>query len=160
MAFAFVNIFEASIASKIHDFARLPDEITVRVIYQNHPLAQEESYLVTLPRDACAADLQRYMAGVPMFKQHHWKPCEMDFYVGGSIAETWRLPLGEDDMIDDSRPLRLHLVQRDSPSDDDDDDATPTHLDSDESDPEDEDGSGPWRIGTSMRRALHWELLR
>ena len=159
MAFAFVNIFESSIASKIHDYARLPSVITVRVIYQNHPLVQEEIYEVTLPRDACAADLQRYMAEIPMFKQHHWKPCEMDFYVGGSIADTWRIPLGEDDILDDSRPLHLHLVQRESPSDDDDDD-TPTHLDSDESDTEDEDDSGPWRIGTSMRRALHWELLR
>ena len=158
MAFAFVNIFEASIASKIHDYARLPEEITVRVIYQNHPLAQEQIYEVTLPRDACAADLQRYMAEVPMFKQHRWKPCEMDFYVGGSIADTWRVPLGEDDPLDDSRPLHLHLEFRNSPSDDDDDDRA-TSLD-DESDPEDDDDSGPWRITTSMRRALHWELLR
>ena len=90
-----------------------------------------------------------------MFKQHHWKPCEMDFYVGGSMAETWgRLPLGDDDILDDSRPLHLQLEFRNSPSDDDG-----THLD-DESDTEDEDDSGPWRIGTSMRRALHWELLR
>ena len=65
MAFAFVNIFEASIASKIHDYARLPDEINVRVIYHNHPLAQEEIYSVTLPRNACAGDLQRYMAESP-----------------------------------------------------------------------------------------------
>ena len=93
MAFAFVNIFESSIASKIHDYARLPEEITVRVIYQNHPLAQEEIYTVTLPRDACAADLQRYMAEVPMFKQHRWKPCEMDFYVGTSVADPWRVPV-------------------------------------------------------------------
>ena len=157
MAFAFVNIFEASIASKIHDYARLPDEIAVRVIFQNHPLAQEESYLVTLPRDACAADLQRYMAEIPKFKQHRWKPCEMDFYVGGSLAEAWRVPLGEDDILDDSRPLHLQLEFRNSPSDDDDD--TPTHLD-DESDTEDEDDSGPWRITTSMRRAMEWELLR
>ena len=155
MAFAFVNIFESSIASKIHDYARLPEEITVRVIYQNHPLAQEQIYEVTLPRDACAADLQRYMAEVPMFKQHRWKPCEMDFYVGGSVADTWRVPLGEDDPLDDPRPLHLHLEFRNSPSDDDD---TPTHLD--ESDPEDEDDSGPWRITTSMRRALYWELQR
>ena len=158
MAFAFVNIFEASIASKIHDFARLPDEINVRVIYQNHPLAQEEVYSATLPRDACAADLQRYMAEIPLFKQHHWKPCEMDFYVGGNIAEAWRQPLGEDDVIDDSRPLHLHLVQLESPSDDEDD--TATQLGSDESDTEDEDDSGPWRIGTSMRRSMEWELMR
>ena len=157
MAFAIVNIFEASIASKIHDYARLPEHINVRVIYQDHPLAQGESYTVTLPRDACAADLQRYMAEIPMLKQHHWKPCEMDFYVGGSVAETWRVPLGEDDLIDGSRPLHLHLEFRNSPSDDDDD--TPTHLD-DESDTEDEDDSSPWRIATSMRRAMLWELPR
>ena len=157
MAFAFVNIFEASIASKIHDYARLPEEITVRVIYHDHPLAQEQIYEVTLPRDACAADLQKYMAEVPMFKQHRWKPCEMDFYVGGSVADTWRVPLGEDDMIDDSRPLHLHLEFRNSPSDDDDDDRA-TSLDP--SDTEDEDDSGPWRIATSMRRAMIWDVPR
>ena len=156
MAFAFVNIFEASIASKIHDFARRPEEVTVRVIFQDHPLAQDEIYTVTLPRDACAADLQRYMAEIPKFKQHRWKPCEMDFYVGDSVADTWRVPLDDDAILDDSCPLYLQLVFRNSPSDDDD---TPTHLD-DESDPEDEDDSGPWRITTSMRRALYWELLR
>ena len=146
-----MHIFEASIASKIHDYAWLPEEITVRVIYQNHPLVQEDIYEVTLPRDACAADLQRYMSEVPMFKQHRWKPCEMDFYVGDSVADPWRVPLGEDDMLDDSRPLHLHLVFRNSPSDDDDDDRV-TRLDP--SDTEDEDDSGPWRIATSMRRAL------
>ena len=71
--------------------------------------------------------------------------------------------MGKDDLIDDYLPLHLHLEFRNSPSDDDG-----THLD-DESDPEDEDApmehaqahdNGPWRIGTSMRRALHWELLR
>ena len=155
MAFAFVNIFEASIASKIHEYARLPSVITVRVIFQDHPLAQDEIYTVTLPRDACAADLQRYMAEIPKFKQHRWKPCEMDFYVGGSMAETWgRLPLDDDAILDDSRSLYLLLVFRDSPSDDDD---TPTHLDSDT---EDEDDAGPWRIVTSMRRAMLWDVPR
>ncbi len=67
--------------------------------------------------------------------------------------------MDDDDMLDDTRPLHLHLVFRNPPSDDDDD-ATPTHLDSDESDTEDEDDSGPWRIGTSMRRAMRWEPLR
>ena len=155
MAFAFVNIFEASIASKIHEYARRPEEVTVRVIFQDHPLAQDEIYTVTLPRDACAADLQRYMAEVPKFKQHRWKPCEMDFYVGGSMAETWgRVPLDDDAILDDSRSLYLLLVFRDSPSDDDD---TPTHLDSDT---EDEEDSGPWRIVTSMRRAMLWDVPR
>ena len=150
-----MNIFEASIANKIHDYARLPDEINVRDIYQSHPLVQEEVYSVTLPRDACAGDLQRYMADIPMFKRHHWKPREMDFYVGGGLAEIWRQPLGEDGLIDDARPLHLHLVQRE----DSDDDAA-AHLGSDESDTEDEDDSGPWRVGASMRRAMEWELRR
>ena len=76
MAFAFVNIFEASIASKIHEYARLPDEINVRVVFLNHILLQDEEYAVTLPRNSCAGDLQRHMAEIPMFKRLRGRqPC-------------------------------------------------------------------------------------
>ena len=136
MAFAFVNIFEASIASKIHEYARLPSVITVRVLYQNHILEQDEEYAVTLPRDSSVGDLQRHMADVPMIKQHNWKPREMDFYEGHGTVETWRFPLAEYELIDDdSCLLQLYLTPRDSPSDDD----TATQLDSDESETEHED---------------------
>ena len=156
MAFAFVNIFEASIASKIHDYARLPSVITVRVLYQNHILEQDEEYAVTLPRDSSVGDLQRHMAEVPMFKQYNWKPREMDFYEGHGTVETWRFPLAEYELIDDSCLLQLYLIPRDSPSDDD----TATQLGSDESETEDEDDAGPWRIATSMRRAMLWDVPR
>ena len=72
----------------------------------------------------------------------------MDFYAGGNLAEMWRQTLGGAGLIDDSCPLHLYLVQREGSEDD-----TATHHGIDESDTEDEDDAGPWRIGTSMRRA-------
>ena len=92
MAFAFVHIFEGSTATKIHDYARVPDEINVRVIFQHHFLLQDEEYLVTLPRNACAGDLQRYMAEIPMSSNTTGGPPKMDYYVGGNLAEMWRQP--------------------------------------------------------------------
>ena len=98
MAFAFVNILEASIASKLHDYAREPnepeepDETHVRVLYQIHPMRQDEQFRITLPiKNATVGDLRLHMSKTRMFRYNGQRPDEMGF-CGLSYSDNMRLP--------------------------------------------------------------------
>ena len=70
-------------------------------------------------------------------------------FFGLCYADSMRLPLCGDDLLEDYRTLHVFLTPIESDSEN-----GATHSGSDDSGPEGEGDTGPWRIGTSTRQAM------
>ena len=65
MAFALLNKLEAPIVKHIYELAQKPEETKAEVMFQNHPLLDDEEYYITIPKQSTIVeDLQQHMSEV------------------------------------------------------------------------------------------------
>ena len=78
MALALLNKQEAPIAKHIYELAQGPEETQAKVVFQNHPLLDDEEYYITRPKkNATVEDLRQHMSEVSRFERHGWGLAEL-----------------------------------------------------------------------------------